>query len=480
MARSVPADLEDALAANPPARERFWAMPPEQKDSWVGWVERPRLPGARRRRVNEAVRRLAGTQAVRNTAVAEGPVVEEAPPPLPRQDWGVWLIGLVLLAGLAAFLVWYTVYRDDGKSSKPPAVVVSAKSTVPKVVGVRVQAAEFQLKEAKLAAKIVRRAATKPKGIVVAQQPKPGRAVPQGTPVTLVVSNGPPGVAMPDLVGLAAADAVRALQSRKLTATLQQVPSKEPPGTVIAQAPKAGARAKPGTKVVLQVAKGEAAVAVPDLTGRPLPLAVAELRQAGLAARTVEVPSAQPKGTVIAQNPPAGQKLAKGAAVRLNVSRGSQAQTTTATSTTAPGTTAPTTTAPTTTLPGATGNDYTGMRLSQAVTRIAQGRQQVIVQYVTSSEKAGVVVSNAPAGSRERLRVSVGPKPLPARDVLDITGEDAATAEQDLKAAGFSVISVQWPVSDQTLDGMVVYQTPASGRIPQGAAIVLYVGTVNG
>ena len=35
MARPVPADLEDALADHPTARERFWAMPSEQKDAWV-------------------------------------------------------------------------------------------------------------------------------------------------------------------------------------------------------------------------------------------------------------------------------------------------------------------------------------------------------------------------------------------------------------------------------------------------------------
>jgi beta-lactam-binding protein with PASTA domain len=381
----------------------------------------------------------------------------------------VWLVGLALLAGLAAFLVWYTVYRDDGNGSKPPAVVVSATSTVPKVVGVRYQAAQFQLKEAKLAAKIVRRAGTKPKGIVVGQKPKPGATVPQGTPVTIIVSSGPPGVAMPDVVGLGAADAVRALQSRKLTVTLQQVPSQEPPGTVIAQTPKAGGHAKPGTEVVLQVAKGAAAVAVPDVTGQPLQQAVAALQQAGLTARTVQVPSTQPKGTVVAQNPDAGQKVAKGAAVRLNVSRGSQPQ---------PTTTRQTTTGQTT--PPSTGNDYTGMHLSDAVTKIAQGRQQVIVEYVTSSQKAGTVVSNAKAGSRERLQVSAGPKPQPARNVPDVTGEDAATAEQGLRAAGFSVISAQWPVSDQSLDGMVTYQTPATGQVPQGSAIVVYVGTLNG
>jgi uncharacterized protein YdeI (YjbR/CyaY-like superfamily) len=44
MARPVPTDLEDALAANPAARERFWSMPAERKDAWVRWIERARFP----------------------------------------------------------------------------------------------------------------------------------------------------------------------------------------------------------------------------------------------------------------------------------------------------------------------------------------------------------------------------------------------------------------------------------------------------
>src|ERR1700704_1652898 len=126
MARPVPADLEDALAANPAAREAFGAMPPEQKDAWVVWVERARLPRARRRRVADAVRRLAGPAAVRETA-ADGP----APVLLPRETWWVWLLGLLLLAALAAFLVWLTVYRDH--DPKPSTVVVTARATVPGV-----------------------------------------------------------------------------------------------------------------------------------------------------------------------------------------------------------------------------------------------------------------------------------------------------------------------------------------------------------
>ena len=211
MARPVPADLEDALAANPAARETFWAMPPEQKDAWVAWVERARMPRARRRRVARC-----GAPSRRSRSRAE----DRSRGPRTRlrchaRTGGCGSSGSCCLPALAAFLVWLTVYRHH--DSKPSTVVVSAKATVPGVVGVRYQSAQFQLQQAKLASKLMHKAATKPKGIVLDQAPKAGTTVPQGTKVTLVVSNGPPGVAMPDVVGLAAADAVNALQARKLT-----------------------------------------------------------------------------------------------------------------------------------------------------------------------------------------------------------------------------------------------------------------------
>jgi serine/threonine-protein kinase len=188
--------------------------------------------------------------------------------------------------------------------------------------------------------------------------------------------------------------------------------------------------------------------------------------------KTVQVPSSKPSGTVVAQNPAAGQQLAQGAAVRLNVAK-SQATTTTVRTTT---------TAPTTTLaPPASGPDYTGMRLPQAIQKIVQGRQEAIVTYVASGQPAGVVVANSKAGSRERLQVSAGSKPQPATSVPDVTGEDAATAQQDLQTAGFTVVQAKWPVSDSTQDGQVVFETPVGGKqAPQGVAIVIYVGTVNG
>jgi hypothetical protein len=220
MATPVPSDLEDALADDPTARESFWAMPPEQKDAWIAWVDRARLPRARRRRVAAAARRLSGANAVREPRVAP-----------PREDPWVWLVGLALLAGLAAFLVWLTVYhgRHHDTASAPPA---AAKVAVPRVVGIRYQAARFQLREAKLASTLTRKASAKPKGMVLGQAPKAGGTVRRGAVVTLVVSTGPPSVALPDLVGLSAADATKALRTRKLTPVLRHARAKATPGTV--------------------------------------------------------------------------------------------------------------------------------------------------------------------------------------------------------------------------------------------------------
>ena len=77
--------------------------------------------------------------------------------------------------------------------------------------------------------------------------------------------------------------------------------------------------------------------------------------------------------------------------------------------------------------------------------------------------------------------MSAGAQPSTSVDVPDVTGEDAATAEGDLRSAGFTVVQAQWPVSDASLDGTVVYETPSSAQqAPRGAAIVIYVAAGGG
>ncbi len=99
--------------------------------------------------------------------------------------------------------------------------------------------------------------------------------------------------------------------------------SSSPAGEVVAQAPAAGLRVAKESAVRLNVSKGSGVVGVPSLVGLSQGDATAQLGTAGLEANVVPVPSAEPAGTVVAQNPPAARQVRRGSTVRLNVSKGS-------------------------------------------------------------------------------------------------------------------------------------------------------------
>ena len=71
----------------------------------------------------------------------------------------------------------------------------------------------------------------------------------------------------------------------------------------------------------INVSKGSGLVDVPTLVGLQQADAQAQLADLGLEANVFRVPSSEPAGTVVAQNPVGGQAQV-GSAVRLNVSTG--------------------------------------------------------------------------------------------------------------------------------------------------------------
>jgi serine/threonine-protein kinase len=63
----------------------------------------------------------------------------------------------------------------------------------------------------------------------------------------------------------------------------------------------------------------------------------------------------------------------------------------------------------------------------------------------------------------------------------DVTGEDAATATQDLEAAGFYVQAVDQETTDESEDGLVVGQDPsADSQAAAGSKVTIYVGRFGG
>ena len=228
-------------------------------------------------------------------------------------------------------------------------------------------------------------------------------------------------------------------------------------------------------------------VSVPDVVGTTSSEATAALTGAGLDVNLVAVPSDAPSGQVVAQNPAAGNEVAEGSTVRLNVAEPRPAPPTTTDEgeTTAATTNEGTTTQATTTAPPepATVPDAVGQELADAARAFADEGLKVSVRYVPSNEAAGRVVAQAqPAGTERKrgdtvqLNVSIGAQPAAEAQVPTVVGRRNDDARQSLEGAGFEVLALNLdgPVRNEST---VASQTPAGGaNVPRGSLVLLYVG----
>ena len=93
-----------------------------------------------------------------------------------------------------------------------------------------------------------------PVGIALSQSPRAGSSVKEGSALTVTLSDGPPPVPVPKLVGYSSADAQSAVKQAKLQPSITMVPALGgAPGDVIAQSPDAGRHIAPGSTVTLSV-----------------------------------------------------------------------------------------------------------------------------------------------------------------------------------------------------------------------------------
>jgi len=197
--------------------------------------------------------------------------------------------------------------------------------TVPDVTGQELAAAVAALEEASLLYTAVEGCSNSvPAGSVAEQDPAGGEAVPPGSVVALVVSNGPCPVEVPDVLGQELSVALEALSQASLVYVVTQDCSDSVPADhVAAQDPAGGTLVLPGSLVTLTVSTGMC-VEIPDVTGQTLLQAALTLDQAGLTlgTQTQECDGSVPQGHVRAQSPAAGTRVMAGTAVSLSVSTG--------------------------------------------------------------------------------------------------------------------------------------------------------------
>jgi beta-lactam-binding protein with PASTA domain len=455
--RELPADVAAALDRVPEAGDRFAALPAERQDDWLSWIDRGRGRRGRAARIDEMIQRLVPG------AATEEEVVEPAGPP-PERYWWLWLLLLLVLVA-AGLLIWWLLSRGNDKS------------TVPDVIGLKSQVAAQKIHDSDLKVSPVTGQSKRPPDIVFAQAPGAGTQLDSGQTVTIHISSG--HAAVPNVTDQPVQQAQTALTNAGFKTSVTRHASSRPKDIVISQTPTAGVTAESGTTVKLVVSSGTKPVVVPQVVGQTQGAAVNALTAAGLKSTLNNVGSSKPAGTVVAQKPAAGKEVDKGSTVTLNVSTGTASTTTATTATTAPSnTTAANVQVPRT----------TGLAQTAALRQLNTLGLRPQVVYRKSDQPVNRVLQQSPAAgsslsrnSAVSLVVSAGPNPQPSTPVPNVVGQEQATAASNIKDAGFKIVVLNRPVTNQNKDGLVVDEQPHGGSgIPAGSQVTIFIGRFSG
>ena len=381
-------------------------------------------------------------------------VVEEVPPRRPPRLWP-WLLALLVLV-LGGLLAYFLLTRGPDKT------------TMPRVVGLTESAARVRIAEANLEAQVIRRRSERPADIVFAQSPGAGVQLDEEQTVEIFVSSGLVEVPVPSVRDLREDEAVAKLKAAGFKTQVRRVFAGAPKGVVVEQEPRGSERAPKGSTVALTVSKGRNLKAVPDVVGLQEGEAVSKLRASGFEPRIFDVPSSEPQGAVVAQQPAGGEQAPPDSRVRINVSTGEEAgQTTERPSTTTTG-------AARVTVPS-----VVGVAQTPALRRLRNAGLRGVVSYRTSNQPRGRVIEQRPRAGGQLSRnapvqivVSAGATMGEPLDVPDVSGVSEDEARQTLEDAGFRVEVIR------VGDGATVEdQQPEFGVTAfRGAVITLFVG----
>ena len=214
------------------------------------------------------------------------------------------------------------------------------------------------------------------------------------------------------------------------------------PGTVINQTPSAGRLAPKGSAITLTVSGTE--VTLPDYVGQTYDAASTNLQRLGITVTRKDVESDKAPGTVLAMDPAAKTKVAKGSTVTLQVA----AQ------------------------PGADLPDLRGKTKADAVGIVNFiGATPQVVEYPSDTAPKDTVIASDPGsgarvvkGATVTIVVSSGPAEI---DIPNVVGLTPAEAQAALINAGFNVVYNQGATNVR-----IISQTP-SGKAVRGTTVVI-------
>ena len=161
-------------------------------------------------------------------------------------------------------------------------------------------------------------------GRVCKQDPEADTALDKGETVNLVISKGVEKGSVPDVSGMTAEQAEKALKDAGYTPQYAGNESSDADkDTVSKQSPEAGTQSDKGTTVKYWISTGPEDIEVPNVVGSDQAAAKSTLEKAGFTVKTAtgDYSDKYAEGVVMAQSPNGG-KLSKGGTVTITISQG--------------------------------------------------------------------------------------------------------------------------------------------------------------
>ncbi len=254
---------------------------------------------------------------------------EESDEPEKRNPVAITLLVLLLVLALAAVaFVAYFFLRPTDQSNSPTASASAADlRSVPGVTDLDQEDAETLIRNNGLVPKVTNETGKDDDtvGKVTAQSPNEGEQLPPGSEVELTVNIGPETATIPvNLIGKSRSDVEKALKAAGFDKIKAEKSANEPASAtknqVLDVSPEEGTDAAVGQTIIIIYASGEAEV--PDWDGMTRAQVSAEAQDKNLrVAFAEEERTDAAEGTVVDQDPGAGDTVDKGSTIKVTLAK---------------------------------------------------------------------------------------------------------------------------------------------------------------
>ncbi len=168
-------------------------------------------------------------------------------------------------------------------------------------------------------------------GVVTKQSPKAEKTIKNNSQIQLTFGDAPKElIKVPDVENRTEADAIDVLEREGFRVKIDYEASDEiPQERVVRTSPAANSQAEEGSEITIYISSGEEDkyTRVPSLLGKTEAEAESILKEADLVlGSTKSVISEKPKGTIVKQSRDEGDRVEKGSAIDVEISKGPQIQ----------------------------------------------------------------------------------------------------------------------------------------------------------